>query len=1622
MSQRSGQVRGISKVWCIVNSSSIGVSSNLERARRELIDQGLRNPLINYRVLRSKGLEIIDERSPEIFQLLVVAGKQLDFLSDPSKDLETADFELTERALPAKWFNPRFAFEVFFLMRYEIKDGADDLELGQPDEARFGLDPSRHTDQHLQTPYSTKELQKRLLETNDTARVYIEEQGVNLLYLTLGELIWYEDDNSLNHHRAPLILIPVELSRKSVDSRFKVKYTEGGIGGNVSLREKLKSDFRMQLPELLHESADETELDVTDYFDKIVEMIRNQQRWELDPDSIQIGFFSFGKFMMYHDLDEAIWPDDRKPSDHPTISRLLGEGFEQTLRTTLEDLSREELDRYLAVDNNFHIMDADSSQAQAIMSVRDGKSLAIQGPPGTGKSQTIANIMAELAASGRSVLFVAEKMAALEVVKRRLDQVGLGDLCLELHSHKANKRTVLAELDRTYKLGTPQAKTIDLFELEPSRYILNEYSEAVNAPIGKTEFNPYQAYGESLRLVDVMAQVPLPIWSDASVAGWDQLEYRQKLQLIEDLERRFQQDGLPNNNIFRGSNITSVIPSTRDLIRRQVQHALETVSRLPAAVQKLVSLLGVNSPANLNELNSLVSLGKAVATLPQEPSAEKLLSEWSQISFALAEILDAGLAFSAIRNAHSDQIRETVWTYDLVQIEQTIRNNRGGFFQHFNRGLRSAKKSLSEILTNPTDDSDDHLDILKELIEAQKLRALVEQQDSVGKRFFERLWKGPDSDWESLKDIVQAVREIQGAIQQGRLPRMVVEGMPLSQAEHFRQANAELTSIHSDLRRSLEEIFELLDFVDEARHKFNHETISDLQSLLQSWQNNPDRVTSMAALNSARAKLKHEGLEEFFDAVANWEYAPQHTVNLFRRNWFDQLITSAIQQRPALKDFDGLTHQARLDKFREMDRLLLDRNKHIIASRHFESLSKTSSATGQVRILREEFAKKRRHKPIRKLLAETYGAVQAIKPIFMMSPMSVASYLEPGTIEFDAVIFDEASQIRPADAFGSILRANQVVVVGDNRQMPPTSFFDSVGESDDDEDTTVSDFDSILDLFTSKGIKDQMLRWHYRSRHESLIAVSNYEFYENKLLIPPSPQPRNLQLGLVLHYLPDTVYEPGTRRYNRMEAREVAEAVIRHARATPELTLGVAAFSQAQMQAVRDELEVLRRSNLDCESFFNLHPEEPFFVKNLENVQGDERDVIFISIGYGKTADGRVSMNFGPLNRDGGERRLNVLISRARLRCEVFTNLSSDDIDLDRTQSRGVSALKNYLKYARTGELGIDLPSGREAGSPFEEAVAQKLIERGYKVHYQVGTAGFFIDLAIIDPENPGKYLIGIECDGASYHQSASARDRDRLRQAILESKGWTILRIWSTDWFNNPERELNRAVDEIEAVRYRGSSRVSTNLGTEAKSGEIERVERVNSDAASASSDREYEVIPYKIYSIADSGTWSNIEEVPERTLRTVISNVLNVESPIHIEELERRVVQVLGFKRATKKVRDAVQGALYTLRPHVITTDDSFVMIPNGAYTVVRERSALPNESRKIDYIHISEIQQLTLQICESSVGIQRDELIREICRVFGFNRVSQQMQDRVAEIIDQMQDSGMLDTRAGGLWLSK
>jgi len=548
------------------------------------------------------------------------------------------------------------------------------------------------------------------------------------------------------------------------------------------------------------------------------------------------------------------------------------------------------------------------------------------------------------------------------------------------------------------------------------------------------------------------------------------------------------------------------------------------------------------------------------------------------------------------------------------------------------------------------------------------------------------------------------------------------------------------------------------------------------------------------------------GLTGVIDLLHDGKLSLDDCVPAYRYYLYDSMARELIRKDPKLASFNRVQHDGLIHRFAQLDRELMEHARKRIANMVSKKTVPPGIKSGYVKdhselaLLEREVQKQRRHIPIRQLMKRAGLALQSLKPCFMMSPLSVAQYLEPGYLSFDLAVMDEASQIKPEDSLGTIQRGKQVVVVGDPNQLPPTSFFDRMeGDILDEEKTAIEETQSVLDICLTTFPRKRLI-WHYRSDHPSLIAFSNKHFYDNDLIVFPSSKQDSS--GVFSHFVEGATYQKGR---NRKEAEAVVAAVADHFKKGGRLSLGVAAMNREQADLIEDILERAMKENpwLEKKIKESEVEQEPVFIKNLENVQGDERDVIFVSTTYGPDQEtGKVYQRFGPIGGDMGWRRMNVLFTRAKKRVDVFTSMKPADIIPSPGSSRGVQALKAYLEYAATGMLADYgcIHDERPPDSDFEISVANILNMYGYKTAAQVGVAGFFIDIGVKHPER-NEFIVGIECDGATYHSNKNVRDRDRLRQEILEKKGWTLHRIWSTDWFKNRESEIRRLLDRLKKI-----------------------------------------------------------------------------------------------------------------------------------------------------------------------------------------------------------------------------
>ena len=1524
----------------------------LELARKELLDFSLRNRLINYRNSVSRTIEVIDEKSIEIFDILVNSGISMTFES--SEIVEDEKFN----------------------------ESGDNYLFGQPKEKI--LDESKYTDSILQTKHTDVQLQKRLRSISSFAKSSLEEQGVNLLYLALGFLKWYESDNSEIERFAPLILIPVTLDRTSIRSKFRVQFNGEEPGVNISLLEKLRSEHDIKIDSL---ELNERET-INSFYSTVRDSTSHLDRWEVIEDDIRLGFFSFSKFLMYNDLNAENWDDDNKPFDHPILSKLLGYGFDNSSPFNNTDFEGE-----VDYEDLYHVLESDSSQQEVILSIREGHNMVVQGPPGTGKSQTIANIISDFIARGKKVLFVAEKMAALNVVKSRLDSLGIGEIALELHSNKAKKKEFLEKLKSTLDIHKPQSPYQNdefLKDAETTKKILNDYASVINKPIDGNGFTPIQTFGYYLNALENVGKDNLPNINLDNVEIGDKEDYYTKLNIVKEVKLALEKTGSKSINPFNGiENREFDFYSSKEWI----DGVIEVFASYKETSEKISNQIKNWNSFTLNgSKKSFELLVTALELLSEQPIHDKVNYQTENLNDInkLDDYINAVkgfLEFNKLFKSWKDRCFEQTWDQNVLNLRGILQGYSTKWYRIIIPKYRTAVNTVRSWTkeSNLTD---------KEALELVDLILLYQESHKKWSKYTIEL-KEIFGDCNSISevpkiwlDILEWVKKASLLVQKNSFYTPIINEKKVDSAQVI------------DIRDIVENYntlnIKFNDLLKTAEHNqsftLSSETeIQDILNKLEDWILNKDGIQDYIQLLKNIDRFEHENLSWLKNIVDDWEFADSRLVDVFKYFWFTQLSRKVFQENEILNLFDGENHHQLIKNFISFEKDSLRFNSYRVIEKHYSNLPNTGGiSVGTLGLLKAEFQRKRKIKPIRTLLNDCGQVIQDIKPLFMMSPMSIAQYLPQNKVEFDLVLFDEASQIKPVEGFGAVLRGKQVVVVGDSKQLPPTSFFDNDIDFEEEEDfnddsVKTSDVESILTLFAAKQAPENMLRWHYRSKHESLIAVNNHEFYNSNLFVFPTAYQEDQKRGLQFKYLPNTIYVAGKGgRKNKGEAEAVVESIIEHAKKYPNLTLGVAAFSQTQARLIEDVLESkLLQNNLQAvEEFINTsHPSEPFFIKNLENVQGDERDVIFISVGYGKQENGKFSINFGPINKDGGERRLNVLFSRAKQQCVIFSNFKSDELDLSKTQSVGVRALKTFLQYAENRVLSVPDVGDATSESPFEEQVANTIINHGYEIVHQVGSAGFRIDIGVKHPTEKGRFILAVECDGASYHSSKIARDRDKTRQLVLEAQGWVFHRIWSTDWFYNVKRETERL---IAAIEYHSKNQRKKTIKKETSKVQLTRVEtKVLED----NMEKDLSV-PYKksdlVLNLADE-----LYEFAPSQFAGWILQIVEVEQPVHKDVILTRILEASGVTRKGKRIIESFNyGVDYAVEELNLKDNSDFLSLDDDAISI-RDRTDLNRKERKVEFLPPAEVKHAISLILKNSYGANFSDIEVSVLDLFGFKK---------------------------------
>lgn len=1193
------------------------------------------------------------------------------------------------------------------LLFFKSKSVTLDLGKAQASEINLLLAGSSASLKNLVPDETLEESQKVAAKLLSKQKYLLEELGVSPVFVAIGFCSWIESEATGNTPeekttQAPIYLLQIEIENKrSSQEGWKLKPISdlriNGVISHAAMAAGIKFDDEGFLDKLQENPtlsvlmgsfpALEQQLAKLDGFTTSLEM--------------HLAAFGYQDEAIYRDLldIEGLMESDivrALAGDSSAITKLQRDPGIEANAPDYADPSLENL-----------ILDADSSQIQAINSALAGHTVVIEGPPGTGKSQTIANLLAENLAEGKKVLFVAQKRAAITAVLSRLEAKGLSALVLDLHeAHRGAQ--VAAQLASSYE-------NMRAAQLVNSKIVHEELTESRDQLVGLKDAFKSEQRGLGLTLSGLQnlyyetEEKHRPDWRlDAKkLSELDDDDFRNACKAIRQAgdSQAFKADFLTRSDSWNVKKST-----TSEKISQTNRDALEFASK---QVKALVVL-----PLNASDKVSVLDF--------HEKATIYVSSCWV--------------------HENAPKLVGKDFTDEEVEIAISAFGGKGSSFSWVSK-MQVKFKTLFVI----SGDND------------LKLYA-----------------------FKNLKRIRKAGGDLK-IIEDGRLP------------ESVETLNQYLDNLRGLMNKVQGIDLENLSVATFAQHVTSLAKDTSQYRIAKYWE--AERILNGFALEDSLMELQSEALIS--------ELSADDAVSIFKAACSMSLIEESLMNDTRLRGFDSETLDRVTRSFQKAERVHLKQNASKIlrlAAENFQEAINNNLEEHQY--LQNEAAKKRAHKPLRELLRRAPNLMIAANPVWAMSPIQVASQL-PRAKYFDLVIFDEASQIRPEMAIPAIMRGETAVIAGDSNQLPPTNFFSGAGLAfTDDEaeesrygidtsitENTLKDSESILEAMERVvGTRKKRLLWHYRSRDERLIALSNIEIYGNSLTtFPASDTPDALKHVLVG---PGKNKAVATGSQNN-EAVEVIGLIKQHIKAHPQESLGVITFGITHLEKLEIALARERQKDKNLDAWLEDTSREVFFMKNLERVQGDERDAIIISTGYGKDENGKMNLRWGPLTSIDGRRRLNVAISRAKRRMTLVSNFTASDLsDVKVKEGTGIDLYKKFLDYVSNDGASYQNASSTIPLNSFELDIKKRLEAEGLKLVTQFGVCNYRIDFAIRDPRNPDNFVLAVEADGASYHSGHIARERDRLRQMLLEDRGWTFHRIWSTDWFNNPDREVARVLD----------------------------------------------------------------------------------------------------------------------------------------------------------------------------------------------------------------------------------
>ena len=1275
----------------------------------------------------------------------------------------------------------------------------------------------KHKDKFLQTILKPKDLERKINSIRRLSRTSLTEKGVNTLYIAMGFLEWVESESSDDKILSPLLLMPVELEEKKTKkgSEFILSNNGGDIQVNIALKAKMEKDFGIILRELEEEETPEQ------YLKSIQQNISKKDRWKVKR-FITVGHFYFAKMAMYYDLDPNNWND---LGAQQTLQEIFsGNGESSDGENEDYEVDKKDITEQIPLLIN----SADASQVSAIFDVMNGKNIAIQGPPGTGKSQTITNIIGAALAKKQTVLFCAEKKPALEVVYKKLVAAGLGDFCLKIANTAVRKSEVLEDIKKRLNISI-QKFDENNYKIEKQKEIevkekLIQYKEILHSNIGNSEIQVCDISGFTSKFSHISkTDIFIKIFNkelDKLAEIFDKMKADEFILSINNLNKYeetskfiLQKYGSVSKHPWNGFINTKINPYNKE-------NVINNFNLLKAKIEQIENIIKLFSEENselkiFNKIDNIDKLENFSTTTIENLDEinkyinflkkEEDLNLIKKLRDQLINIQDDLGLEKRVKNIFNIKVSDFK---KLDQIKEII--SKSSFISFVSSNFRNAKKSYLIIKKNTEKyEKNKAIKELNEYIKYSKIYPKLNleknsiKENKEYKKILGNEFKAESTDIEKLEQIIKC----------GNLVFKLFDKETLNHILKNPSLIKRIDKTKKELSIQLKEII-----------KISETLIINLDEKV--FFNPSFKSANFTFIKNRILNLKLDSLDEWIDYFISQElFRPVEKIfikivdnynkenisyeSLFKALYYNYLLRKAYDLYPELTTFDGAKLEQLRIEFKIQDKSLADLKKKKLFNKLAKNSITAGYSHGQTKKCTEKAlvdritSQKVPRIKLRELIKKSSQALLDMKPCFIMSPSVLSELVVAQEDFFDLLIIDEASQMRMEDSICALARSKQCVIVGDQQQLPPGNTFELKDTEDDEEEDLIEE--SILDLANSRFKSNRMLKWHYRSKHHSLIDFSNHHFYQNQLIIPPSPIIQN-----AIHHNKVEAYYKG--KINTQEKDRLINDLIpfmkknirkgendRNSKSCLIVTMNL-----FQAESIEEDINKKKLEYPIIEEYENSWKDsgEEFTVKNLENVQGDERDIIFVSTLYGPESPGsKVKQTFGPINNRGGQRRLNVLFTRARHNLHLYTSLNSNDIQSEGAPE-GRQIFKSYIEYSKTGKLEIgNINTEREPPNDFQLFIGEGIKKMGYDITHEVGVSGFFIDIGVKHKSFPHGFLLGVECDGRAYHSSKSARDRDILRQEILEGLGWNIYRIWSTDWFKDPNKELKKLDNHIKKI-----------------------------------------------------------------------------------------------------------------------------------------------------------------------------------------------------------------------------